>query len=269
MKEITINLTKEENLKTPRISSGATVEKPVKIALSAFDVDNNGLDANEYMQAFDYFVNKEKEIAMTGEKGDYVLTDKDIEQIIKTDDKFKALRELCNDDTAAVDILSGVVGALNALVSTDNTWSVRGIGVYGITTFLQDSYGVLLTRISGKTVNETQYENKIVDGKQVKICREIENDYAKRSYVNDANDNSAYTDPKFVAKCLGYKIESTWCGLGKNKYYEDILNYQDFPKHRITVYECYRQYKEWDKDTNSFTNGRKILMDKGYESVRH
>ena len=69
--------------------------------------------------------------------------------------------------------------------------------------------------------------------------------------------NQSYTNPEYVAKCLGYESESTWLGLGAKKYYttqyESTYVKVGNGGHRAA--DEYKQYKEWNEDTHSFSNG--------------
>ena len=128
MTDYSIKLPESKNVHKPNVIEGerliVNTFDPKKncyydaeAALTVFDTDSNGVSADELMQAYDYFVQKEKEIAVSGEKGDGIITNKDIEQIMKTDSKFDKLREKYNDDSKVVNLLSKILLSLCRLVT--------------------------------------------------------------------------------------------------------------------------------------------------------
>lgn len=250
MTDFSITLPKGNNIHKPNISKDLRVNPDIKLALSAFNTDGNeNLSSDELLQAFDYFTNKEKEIAAAGKKGDGVITSKDIEQIVKTDSRFNAIREKYNDDNKVVNLLTKTVLTLSALVQ-DNSISAENI---------EPSYikgtgnGKLYVSFPEDTVKNVQSEIKEIDGKKVKICKNNKGE----TYVMTESGKHIYTNPEYVAKCLGYETESTWFGLGANKYYETGSNtsFQQVGNGGHTVSQQVKNYKVWNEDTHSFTNG--------------
>ncbi len=258
MTDYSITLPQSNDVQKPKLLNNdkANISGDMNIALSAFDVDGKeGLSSDELLQAFDYFVNKEKEIAVTGKKGDGVITSKDIEQIIKSDSKFSAIREKLKDDNKVVDLLSNVVMTLSSLVQVHKFKeidTVDKISEYGMKCIGTD-YG-FYRLISEYTTTNTQSKIKEVDGKKVQICWNNRGE----KYVKTADGKHIYTDSAYVAKCLGYESESTWLGLGANKYYE--TKYQDVfvqvgnGGHHAS--DEYKLYKDWNEKTHTFTDGK-------------
>jgi len=204
-------------------------------ALRVFDKNNNEIvNYEEMMDAYDYFLKKENEIAVTGKKGDHVITSEDIEQIIKTDSKFDAIRGKYNDDKKVVDILSRTLMTLSALLTK---FAGKKVGRIEPDVILSNHVFFSID----KCVDNTQISVKEIDGKKVQI-------YSKNGEksVRSADGKYVYTNPAFVAKCLGYESESTWFGLGPDKYYE---------KSRVTSRFARINYKTWNEDSNSFISG--------------
>lgn len=105
--------------------------KEAENAFLIFDTNGDeGFSSDEVFQAFEYFSNKEKEIAVNGKKGDGVITNLDIEEIIKTDLKFTDFRAECKDDKKAANLLSKVLITFATLVQGD--YQVRKISSLAI-----------------------------------------------------------------------------------------------------------------------------------------
>ena len=220
------------------------VEKNMELALSAFDVDGKkGLSSDELLQAFDYFASKAK----TLKNSNSVITSKDIDQLIKDDSKFSAIREELNNDNKVVELLSNVIMTLSVLVSKLTDYKATRICSKAIESFTKNYSGIIVFP-SDKNVKNTQTQIKEVDGKKVQICWNEESE----CFVRSADGKYRYTNPDYVAKCLGYQKESTWFGLGADKYYENqTKSYSPWLK------EKYKLYKVWDENINAFKNGER------------
>lgn len=245
-----------------KLQSGNAVHKPnfaewynnyndinenVRIALSAFDTDGvKGLSSDELKNAYDYFVNKEKEVAVIGKKGDGLITTKDIEQIVKTDTKFSAIREHLNDDNEATTLLQNIVMTLINIVTLNNSEKITKITEHG---FMVKSDNVKGERFVHSTLNssatQVELEEKTINGANVKVYKSTEGE----EYVT-TQDNRKYNE-EYAAKYLGYKIEKTWFGFGEDKYYTTETQSNG---------KQYCQYKIWDEDTHSFKNGKRIFI---------
>lgn len=251
MTEYSITLPRGTNVHKPNLLDGhAKMTEDMKTALSAFDTDGEeGLSSNELLEAFNYFTNKEKEIAVTGKKGDGVITSKDIEQIVKTDSKFAKIREKYKNDNKVVDLLSNIVMTLSALVQ-NSEFTAYQIAPSGIKC-IHD--GKIRALNSEYAVDNVKSEIKIVDGKKVKICQNNK----KEIYVMTENGKYIYTNPAYVAKCLGYETESTLFGLGADKYYQkgSVTHFLQIGKGGHDVSNEVKHYMIWNEDTNSFTCG--------------
>ena len=256
MTEYSIKLPQGNNVKTPQLADEtARIHGDMKLALSAFDVDGQkGLSANELLQAFDYFVNKEKEIAVTGKKGDGIITSQDIGEIIKTDDKFAAIRDSLKDDNKVVELLSNIVMTLSALVQK-NKDNNNAVFINSKTIEYTTDNGRVI-RESDKMVTNRRSTIKEVEinGKKhkVQICTNEKGE----EYVLSANGEYRYTTPSFVAKCLGYETESHW--FKDDEYYAPISQDVRVPvedsEHKAALLG--KQYKVWNPGTNSFNNGK-------------
>ena len=220
---------------------GVLISSDVNIALSAFDTDGiKGLSSDELIAAFDYFVNQEKEIAITGKKGDNVLTSKDIEQIIKSDSKFSAIRENLKDDNKVVDLLSNIVMTLATLVTKLSDYTVTYIGTKGVDSV--DKEGHVHKFKSNQFVTNTRSEIKEVYGTKVKICQNEKGE----NYVTTVNGEYKYYHPNFVAKCFGYQSLTT--ESGDTKYYK-------YPHGKgESLPPNFKKFKIWHEDTHSFTD---------------
>lgn len=252
MTDYSITLPKGANVNKPNLHEHVRINEDAKMALSAFDSDGKeGLSSDELLQAFDYFSKKEKEIAVNGKKGDGVITSKDIEQIIKTDSKFNTIREKYKDDNKVVYLLSNVVMTLSALVQ-NTKFSVSFIGINRIKAH---NNGKLSDITPENIVENVKSEIKEIDGKKVKVCRNNKGE----TYVMTESGKHIYTNPAYVAKCLGYETESTWFGLGADKYYEkgSDTHFQQVGNNGGGHYvsDEVKNYKIWNEDTHSFTDG--------------
>lgn len=254
MTEYSITLPKGNEVHKPTLYKHFSVQDDVKLALSAFDTDGKGgLSSDELYQAFDYFVNKEKEIAEKGtKKGDGIITVNDIEQILKTDTRFSAIREKLKDDNKAKTLLYNIVMTLSGIV-TFNKSDERIREVYSNGFWVSFGHGEYsLDNMKNPSIVHTELEEKNINGAKVKV-------YTSRNgedYVT-TTDGRRYTK-EYAAKYLEYKTEKTWFGWGEDKYYVAI---SDKPK-RCGNFGLYHQYKIWDEYTNSFKNGeRKHIFD--------
>ena len=192
------------------------------------------------------FVNKEKEVAVIGKKGDGLITTKDIEQIVKTDTKFSAIREHLNDDNEATTLLQNIVMTLINIVTLNNSEKITKITEHG---FMVKSDNVKGERFVHSTLNssatQVELEEKTINGANVKVYKSTEGE----EYVT-TQDNRKYNE-EYAAKYLGYKIEKTWFGFGEDKYYTTETQSNG---------KQYCQYKIWDEDTHSFKNGKRIFI---------
>ena len=255
MTEFSISLPKVNN-KIPKVSEKA-VSKDIEIALSAFDSDGvKGLNDIELLEAFDYFVNKEKNVAVVGKKGDNVITSKDIEEIIKTDPKFLQLKNQYNNDNEVVDLLSRAVIALSALVQINNRQlDAKLVEYIGLETmqFMKEDYTSEIAN-NQAIVDNTQSELIDIAGQKVYICHNNKGE----NFVKSA-DGKIIDNPDIVAKYLGYETNSF---LFMKKYYTTNWNtslLQNSNNSVIRIADEYKQYKIWDAEKNCFTNGRKVF----------
>ena len=246
-----------------KLPTGNTVHKPnfvnwskdnmaenVKIALSAFDTDGKeGLSSDELLQAFDYFVNKEKEVAVSGKKGDSLISSKDIEQIVKTDSKFSAIREHLNDDDKVTNLLRHIVMTLSSIVTLDKSEHITKISQHGFSAIKGHSEHFIHNRQNPSVVH-AELEEKTINGTKVKVYKSSDGE----EYVT-TKDGRKYTK-EYAAKYLGYETEKTWFGFGEDKYYVKEYKESDFSAYGGR----YKQYKIWDGNTNSFKNGKSIYI---------
>lgn len=256
MTEYQITLPKADIGKVPNIEA-SKLNKDLELALSVFDTDGvKGLNEKELLEAFNYFVNKEKEVAISGNKCDRIITSKDIEEIIKTDDKFSHLKEKINDNKV-VDILAKAILFLSGMIELQNELNndeitVRFAGLKNIN-YRNEKDRTITDFPYRKMVEYVQSEFVEIDGQNIQICKNNKDE----TFVKTANGEIC-TDPKFVAKCLGYEVETHW--FTSDEYYTMgyISGNVQKENHSNRVADECKQYKIWNKENNSFTDGKII-----------
>lgn len=247
MTEYFITLPKMDTVHKPNLIKNSRVRDDVKLALQSFDTDGQaGLSSDELLSAFDYFVKKEKEIAVTGKKGDGIISSKDIEKILKTNIRFEHLRQKYNDDSKAIELLVNTITTLSNIVSNDKSTKVcevKSKGYDGITK--SEAYPHY---INNSPIVQAKLVDKNVNGARIKAYKSSDGE----EYVTTADGRKYNKD--YAAKYLGYRTRKTWFVFGENNYYEIVTG--ESKRGMGDTYGRYRQYKKWDDATLSFKNGK-------------
>ncbi len=223
--------------------------------LSLFNTDNDKqiLSSEEIKNAVKYFIDVEKQLSVNGKKGDGVITSKDLLKIIQTDDRFKEIRKKYNDDHKLATIMSKAILVLTNALDMD-----KSVNKYNSTlqvNISDNQEAGIVSSLSHLLIPENYtYVNEPinVDGKKVIVAHSGDGKY----FALDKNGKK-YTNPDFVAKCLGYETEKTWFGLGENKYYTTGAKegYLHVGSGGHTYSDKYKYYKEWNPKDATFING--------------
>ncbi len=197
----------------------------------------------EINDALTYFNELEDKIARDGKYGDGILTKSDLYEIVRSEEKFKNLREeYTSDDELVQDLKSTILVMLGLAKAPAEQEEIR-------LTWDGDS-SIQYQNLRSGTISQVMINsyatvsNMIVDGKKVNIVKILGNS----AYVTDENGNKI-NNKNFVAKCLNYKKDILLSLFGKGYYTESSS--------RSTIY---RDYKEWDKDSQCFRETSKVQV---------
>ena len=196
------------------------------------DEDKKLLTKQEINKALAYFSELENRIAVNGKKGDGILTQSDLYEIIRTEKKFKDLLEQSNNEDELVQNLQNTILLLSELseISADNEIDLLFYSDRGIE-YMDRRAGCCY----GKALdNYGTVSKKAVDGKVVNIVKKADGD----GYVT-SDTGEKINDKDFVAKCLGYKTTRCLSNLFKKSYY-------------FVTDRNIKRGKIWDANSSSF-----------------
>lgn len=190
-------------------------------ALSAFDKDKNGLTNSELMQAFDYFKNKEQQIALFGEKGDRVITSQDVEEIIKTDTKFETIRKAYNDDSKVLELMKGILIYLSTFAKKVNSKVIQ----YNSFHIEDNSSPERFQHHGRRYTSYTESELKEYNGTLYRAYKNEKGDL----YATSADGKQICKDREVVKNIHGLmskKVKDEDSIISKTRYYKDRVIYK-------------------------------------------